>query len=69
MEHCCEAMMYWANHTCAQHPDLFECPDHLVHFDQGNLTYGLIIHDGGSSVVSITHCPWCGSSLMAKQRD
>jgi hypothetical protein len=26
-------------------------------------TYGIPIHDGGSSVVKINYCPWCGSKL------
>ncbi len=60
-------MTYWANHTCAQHQDLFQCPDHLVNFDRSNGTYGLIIHDGGSSVVSISHCPWCGANLAVNR--
>jgi hypothetical protein len=29
----------------------------------GNGTYGIPIHDGGTSVIQINHCPWCGSKL------
>ncbi len=29
----------------------------------GNGTYGIPIHDGGTSVIEISHCPWCGSKL------
>lgn len=25
--------------------------------------YGLIIHDGGSSSITINFCPWCGTRL------
>lgn len=60
-------MDYWASHTCAQHPNPFECPDHLVHFDPPTRTYGLIVHDGGTSSVTIAHCPWCGALLTPKQ--
>ena len=26
-------------------------------------TFGLIVHDGGHSVITINHCPWCGVKL------
>jgi len=26
-------------------------------------TYGIPIHDGGSSIIEIKHCPWCGTEL------
>ena len=48
---------------CAQHPDRFECPDALVHYSERRNCYGLIIHDGTNSVISITFCPWCGAKL------
>lgn len=25
--------------------------------------YGIPVHDGGTSVIEINHCPWCGSKL------
>jgi hypothetical protein len=55
--------------TCSQHPDQFECPDALVYYNARFDEYGLIVHDGGASVVSIEHCPWCGSKLPASNRD
>lgn len=60
-------MTYWANHVCIQHPNPFECPDSLVAFDKANCTYGLIIHDGGSSYISIEFCPWCGTALQPNE--
>ena len=30
--------------------------------------YGLIIHDGGESVVKIYYCPWCGSELSSENK-
>jgi hypothetical protein len=41
----------------------FECPDALVNYSEQGKDYGLIIHDGGSSVISIAFCPWCGAKL------
>jgi hypothetical protein len=29
----------------------------------GKGTYGIPAHDGGSSVIEINHCPWCGTKL------
>lgn len=28
-----------------------------------NGTYGIPIHDGGTSVIVIKYCPWCGQQL------
>ena len=45
--------------VCEQHANRFDCPNALVGaFSDGEL--GLIIHDGGSSMVVIEYCPWCG---------
>jgi hypothetical protein len=63
MTHCCEAMKHWAENQCETHPDRFECPDALVHWSSMSREYGLIVHDGGSSVIGIAFCPWCGASL------
>lgn len=45
------------------HPDPFDCADHIVFYDVKARTYGIIIHDGGSSFVTIAYCPWCGTKL------
>jgi len=49
--------------VCAEHPDQSDCPDALIHYAQRSRSYGIIIHDGGSSRVNIAFCPWCGSQL------
>jgi hypothetical protein len=46
---------------CAVHKTRAECPDALIEFLRGG--YGLIVHDGGTSVVSVDFCPWWGSKL------
>ncbi|WP_371816392.1 hypothetical protein [Roseateles sp. DAIF2] len=66
--HCCDSMSYWANRTCDQHATPFECPDALVLFDATSGQYGLIVHDGGSSTITIQHCPWCGHRLHTPHR-
>jgi hypothetical protein len=61
-KHCCERMAIDFAQKCGQHPDRFDCPD--MFFDQlKNGSYGLIVYDGGRSVVKIAFCPWCGPKL------
>jgi hypothetical protein len=55
-------MQYNVENTCDLHEDRFDCPDCLVMFDAQH-QYGLIIHDGGRSVIQISYCPWCGTKL------
>ncbi|AXI28503.1 hypothetical protein CIB87_05515 [Priestia megaterium] len=62
-KHCCDYMNYHANFTCDIHSDPFDCPDNLILFDKTNKEYSLIIHDGGSSTIGISFCPWCGKKL------
>jgi hypothetical protein len=59
---CCKRMAADLTHKCDHHTDRFDCPDALVHVSRDG-TYGLIVHDGGSSVITIAHCPWCGTRL------
>ncbi|WP_445489601.1 DUF6980 family protein [Niallia sp. 03133] len=62
-KHCYEDMTYHANFTCDLHNDPYVCPDKLILFNEKEKDYGLIIHDGGSSSIEITFCPWCGARL------
>jgi len=67
--HCCAELTRRVEHECDLHPDPFECPDNLVYYSARLREYGLIIHDGGSAMISIGYCPWCGSELPASARD
>jgi hypothetical protein len=68
MKHCCEMMTQNVSYRCVTHPDPFDCPDQLIHFDPKTGKYGIIVHDGGTSCVEIAHCPWCGGKLEDKAR-
>jgi len=57
------------NHVCKQHPDPFDCADHLIFYAPRFDEYGIIIHDGGTSMISIHYCPWCGVRLPESRRD
>ncbi|MGX2996897.1 DUF6980 family protein [Streptomyces sp. JNUCC 64] len=67
--HCCEAMSHQVDVRCDQHDDPFACPDALIDFNATFQEYGLIVHDGGTSSVTVAFCPWCGQRLPESQRD
>jgi hypothetical protein len=69
MKHCCENMQRQVEFSCAQHPSPYDCPDALVSYSPKFNEYGLVVHDGGTSSVAISFCPWCGSKLPASLRD
>jgi hypothetical protein len=66
---CCDAMASALVFECAQHSDPFECPDHLIVYNEIFDEIGIAVHDGGPSYVLIQHCPWCGTRLPDSQRD
>jgi len=61
--HCCEMMTEHVNHRCEDHSNSFDCPDNLILYSGRTKSYGIIVHDGGSSVIEIQFCPWCGIKL------
>src|SRR4051812_6788149 len=65
MKRCCEMMQMQVEQTCEEHPNLFDCPDHLICFSERSKQYGIIVHDRGTSFVIIHFCPWCGARLSA----
>ncbi|SHG80003.1 DUF6980 family protein [Cognatishimia maritima] len=60
-DYCCTRLKSDLEQTCALHADRFECPDALI--NKSKYGYGIIIHDGGSSSISISFCPWYGTKL------
>ncbi|MEU8358209.1 hypothetical protein AB0C27_19540 [Nonomuraea sp. NPDC048882] len=68
-EHCCELMARQVTWECDRHPDVSDCPDALVKFDERFVEYGLLVHDGGNSFIGISFCPWCGTRLPESQRN
>ena len=65
INHCCEMMKENTIFKCSQCESKWCCPDTLIHYDERNKNYGIIIHDGGSSMIIIKHCPWCGRRLTS----
>jgi hypothetical protein len=64
--HCCNMMQDNVLYRCNQHPNPFDCPDNLIYYDAEERKYGLIVHDGGESFLTIEYCPWCGAKLPDK---
>jgi Domain of unknown function (DUF6980) len=65
VDYCCERMAFDLNRTCRHHANRFDCPDALIAEMRGG--FGIIVHDGGSSVIRIDFCPWCGANLPQMQ--
>ena len=65
-KYCCSQMESHAEHQCAMHPDPFDCPDNLI-YRSDEARYGIIIHDGASSFIEISFCPWCGKKLKSAE--
>jgi len=38
--------------------------DCVITYAKSQKSYGLPIHDGGSSFIRIKYCPWCGTKLL-----
>ena len=68
--HCCNPMREPLTRVCEQHvANRFHCPDALIDYAPKFDEYSLIVHDGGSSLVPIAFCPWCGAKLPESKRD
>ncbi|MBH0237222.1 DUF6980 family protein [Methylobrevis albus] len=68
--HCCQTMTDALTNDCEIHADEpFECADMLFSYSDKFDEYGLIVHDGGSAVILIDFCPFCGTRLPSSRRD
>jgi len=67
--HCCDHMIRAVSSSCSTHPNRFDCPDAIVEYFPKFDEYGIIVHDGGTSVMGIHFCPWCGAHLPNAKRD
>ena len=67
--HCCKSMTQAVTFQCEQHSGAWACADALVGYLPKFNEYGLIIHDGGTSISLIQYCPWCGTKLPQSKRN
>ena len=67
-KHCCLQMSFQISS-----PDLMangeDDHDKILKYHDMYDEYGIPIYDGGSSVIQISYCPWCGSKLPESKRD
>lgn len=64
--YCCDNMENHSIFDCENCVDEWECPDTLIGRFVGHEwknSFGIIIHDGGTSMSIIEYCPWCGVNL------
>lgn len=60
-EFCCDWLRTEATRECPDHPDRTECAGTVIHrYPDG---WGIPIHDGGTSYVTVRFCPSCGAPL------
>ena len=67
MDYCCDQIKKKVEFKCEEHPDPFECADSVIYYSEKLDVYGLIIHDGGNSFITIEHCPFCGKNLEKRR--
>lgn len=61
-KYCCDMMKEDLTRYCDKCTTRFECPDCLIYKTKDG-GYGIIIHDGTESWITIKYCPWCGKEL------
>lgn len=66
--HCCQTMRDQVKLSSECHSTDSLYSDALVAYTPRFDEYGLVIHDGGSSVLLIAFCPWCGANLPSSRR-
>ena len=62
-------MKYHLEYKCDIHENVFDCPDHVIHFSKSKKPKGIIIHDGGTSYYKIKFCPFCGKKINSKSNE
>jgi hypothetical protein len=63
---CCRMMASQFSKKCEIHDSTFDCPDVILDRDEKGSQYRILIHDGGTSGISIKFCPWCGKEIKNK---
>ncbi len=61
-------MRVYVEYKCDMHLNPYDCPDNIMLYSNEQDSYGLIVYDGGGSIISISFCPWCGADVRTKRR-
>lgn len=67
-KHCCLQMSFQISQPKTL-PEDEDDPDIIMLYNEIFDEYGIPIYDGGTSVISIDFCPWCGNKLPSSKRD
>jgi hypothetical protein len=67
-KHCCLEMAMQIS-TPNTMPDGEDDHDIIMNYSEVFDEYGIPIYDGGTSVMCIKFCPWCGTKLPDSKRD
>ena len=63
-EFCCTMMKYNVENSFDEQGEIkYDDVDVIINFWKKKSTYGIPIHDGGTSMIVIHYCPWCGVKL------
>lgn len=65
MRYCCERMRYFIKKNGKS---LGFDSDNVIYYALEYDEYGIVIHDGGISYITIQYCPWCGKKLPDSKR-
>jgi hypothetical protein len=60
---CCATLGYYLERACQIHDDPWDCPDRLF-YRASDGEIGIVVHDGGSSFVTMRYCPFCGQEQV-----
>ncbi len=65
-KHCCQEMESRISESFDEAGEIkYDAVDVVIN-KWKNGTYGIPIHDGGTSMIVINFCPWCGKKLFEK---
>ncbi|HZV68682.1 MAG TPA: hypothetical protein VFG10_04030 [Saprospiraceae bacterium] len=67
-KHCCLMMALQISQPNTM-PDGKDDHDIIMNYNEIFDEYGIPIYDGGTSVLQIMYCPWCGNKLPVSKRD
>lgn len=56
------------DHCCKRMNELIQMVELPLRYDSKFREYGIRVFDGGTSVIQIQFCPWCGSKLPLSRR-
>lgn len=55
--------------VCGRLDEAVQSPETPITYNASFREWGLELNDGGTSVLAISHCPWCGVRLPISLRD